>query len=62
MCLGVARAQAQLGRLEEALQALDCLVASGAASVASLEQDDYLAPLRGEPRYGELLTRLEGGG
>lgn len=62
VCLGVARAQAQLGRVEEALQALECLVESGAASAEFLEGDQYLEPLRAEPGYREILTRLEGGG
>jgi predicted esterase len=62
VCLGVARAQAQLGQVEEALRALECLVASGATSADFLGQDPYLEPLRGEPAYREILARLEGGG
>lgn len=62
VCRGIARAQAQLGRVEEAMQALECLVAAGSVSADFLEQDDYLAPLRGEPAYRELLARLAGGG
>jgi predicted esterase len=61
-CRSVAWAQAQLGRVEEALQALECLVASGAVSAQSLRQDAYLEPLRDAPEFQEILSRLEGSG
>jgi predicted esterase len=61
VCRSVARAQARLGRVEEALQALECLAAAGATSAASLEGDPHLEPLRDEPGYREILSRLEGG-
>ncbi len=62
VCRSLARAQAQLGRVEEALQALECLVAAGAVSAEYLRQDAYLEPLRAEPAFREILSRLEGGG
>lgn len=62
VCRNVARAQAQLGRVEEALQALECLVAARAVSAESLRQDAYLEPLRAASAFQEILSRLEGGG
>jgi len=61
VCRSVARAQAQLGRVDEALRALECLAASGATSADSLEGDPHLEPLRDEPGYREILSRLQGG-
>jgi tetratricopeptide (TPR) repeat protein len=61
VCLNVARAHAQLGQTEEALRALECLAATGAVSAALLEEDAYLEPLRGEPRFREIVGGLEGG-
>jgi predicted esterase len=58
-CIQRARALAQLGRLQEALEALGCVVKARAATVAFLEGDGYLEPLRAEPGFRELLQRLE---
>jgi predicted esterase len=59
-CYQRARALTQLGRVEEALQALGCVVDAGAADAAFLEADPYLEPLRREQGYRELLQRLGG--
>ncbi|UCC73536.1 MAG: hypothetical protein JSV86_02950 [Gemmatimonadota bacterium] len=58
--LNLARAHAQLGQVEQALQALERVVAAGAVNAAFLEGDAYLEPLRGEPGYREIVERLEG--
>ena len=56
VCLGVARAQAQLGARAEAIQALACAVEAGVTRTA-LEADPALEPLRAEPGYRDLLDR-----
>ncbi len=59
VCYNRARAHAQLGHTEEALQALDCAIAAGAFNPASLTEDPYLEPLRSEPRFRELIERSQ---
>jgi hypothetical protein len=57
VCYGLAQGYAQAGQPDEALQALDCLVASGAITIARIEADSLLEPLRADPRYRELLDK-----
>ena len=59
VCWGMARAQAQLGHLDDAIAALECIVASGAADVGRIEKEELLAPLRADPRYKALIERLK---
>jgi hypothetical protein len=58
VCWGMARAQAQLGHLEEAFAELECVVAAGAADAGRIEKEELLAPLRPDPRFKALLERL----
>lgn len=58
ICLGEARAYAQMGRTRRALRSLECAVAGGRVDSARLDSDPYLEPLRGEDRYRELFDRL----
>jgi len=58
VCWGIAKAQTQLGHIDEALDALECVVSSGAADSARIESEGSLAPLRANPRYKALLDRL----
>jgi len=58
VCYGLARARARLGWTEEALNALECAIDSGAVTAPFIEADDDLAPLRAVPRYRSLLSRL----
>jgi predicted esterase len=57
VCLGLAQAYAQMGERDRALDALECLVRSGALPAEQLEADTLLAPLRGDERFVELLRR-----
>ena len=58
VCWGIAKAQTRLGRIDEALDALECVIDSGAADPARIESEESLAPLRANPRYKTLLDRL----
>ncbi|MBV6520291.1 MAG: hypothetical protein MNPFHGCM_00396 [Gemmatimonadaceae bacterium] len=57
VCFALARAEAQLARHREALDHLDCAVSGGEVSRVSLA-DPLLAPLRDDPRFGEIVSRL----
>jgi len=60
VCLDLARAHAQLGQIGDALDALACLVDSGAVDAGFIEKDELLAPLRGGERYRGLIERARG--
>ncbi len=60
VCYFRARASAQLGRIQEALDALECVADRGLATAKHIESDTELDPLRGEARYREIMRRLEG--
>ena len=62
VCYGYARARAALGRTKEALSALACAAEGGLVDRRTLEEDPYLAPLRGEARYQEIAASLPGPG
>ncbi len=53
---------ARLGRVPDALGALERAVAEGFGTVSGIEGDQDLAPLRAEERYLMLLDRLATGG
>jgi adenylate cyclase len=55
----VACMYAQLGELDEAIDLLDRAISQGYGHRAWLEHDSDLVPLRGHPRFQELLDRLE---
>ncbi len=55
LCLALARALAGAGERAEALDALAC--AAPALAPAQLDADPALAPLRGDPRFGEIRAR-----
>ena len=55
VCLNRARAHAQLGNRDEALEALRCAVQSGLVSTALVESDPYLEPLHDEAGYRAVL-------
>jgi len=57
--LGLARARAQIGQKTQALEDLRRVAASGRIDAAFIESDPWLAPLREEPGYKELLERLK---
>jgi predicted esterase len=57
VCLAAARAHARMGHADEAFAALAC-VEKAHPGAALLERDPGLAPLRGDPRFAELLARL----
>jgi predicted esterase len=56
VCYGMARAQAAMGRKKAALASLAC--AAGVLEKSQVEADPYLAPLRDDPRYREILAAL----
>jgi predicted esterase len=58
VCLGLGRALAQLGELDRAFEALNCVVKSGAVGSSALESDELLMPLRDDGRWADLLGRL----
>jgi adenylate cyclase len=55
----VACMYAQLGELDEAITLLDRATSQGFGHRAWLEHDSDLVPLRGHPRFQELLDRLD---
>ena len=57
VCLGLARAYAQLDESDRAFEALECVVETGAVSDAVLEFDVLLTPLHPDPRFADLLSR-----
>jgi tetratricopeptide (TPR) repeat protein len=57
---GLAQAHARLGEEDEAFGWLEKLVGSGMIRRATLEQDPHLEPLRGDARFGALLSRIPG--
>ncbi len=59
VCWGMARAQAQLGHVDDAIASLECIAAAGAADVDRIDKEETLAPLRADPRYKALLERLK---
>ena len=61
ICWNRARALAQTGDRDGALEALECAVASGQVPVAALESDPYLEPVREDPRYRMLIGRPTAG-
>jgi pentatricopeptide repeat protein len=54
----VARAYAQLGRVEEAFQWLDRLIAEGRTWAVQVGQDPVFDSLRSDPRFEEILRRI----
>jgi predicted esterase len=56
-CFWHARALAQLGDKTNALSALECAVMSKQVTVAAIEGDTLLAPLRSDPRYQAVVRR-----
>ena len=54
-CYRLAQATAQLGRAEEAIEALRCAAEAPWVTPESIEADDLLAPIRDTPGYHELL-------
>lgn len=59
VCLGLARARAQIGQKTQALEDLRRAVAGGQVDAAFIEADRWLAPLHEEAGYKELLERLK---
>ncbi|HEV7589263.1 MAG TPA: hypothetical protein VGO40_14200 [Longimicrobium sp.] len=57
VCRALARALAQTGGADEALDALACAVAGGTLTRAELESDALLAPLRRDPRFAGTIAR-----
>ena len=57
ICRALARALAQTGRTDDALDALTCAVAGGTLTRAALESDLLLAPLRSDPRFAAIIAR-----
>lgn len=56
ICLGLARARAQIGQKAQAVEDLRCVLAAHEGiDAASIENDPYLAPLQDEPGYREIL-------
>lgn len=54
VCWNRARALAQLGDPDGALEALSCVIASGAVTRDGLDADPYLAPVRGTDAYRSM--------
>jgi TolB-like protein/class 3 adenylate cyclase/Tfp pilus assembly protein PilF len=52
------RAYGQLGRLDEAFQQLDQLVAAQSAWASQIAQDPAFDPLRTDPRFDEFVRRI----
>jgi len=59
VCLGMARARAQLGQTTEAIDDLRRAAAGGRFDAAFIEADPWLDPLRTESGYRKLLEKLE---
>ncbi len=59
--LNLARANAQLGHTDDALDALARLVQTGVVDAAFIEGDDLLAPLKSEERYRGILAKAPSG-
>jgi len=57
----LARIYASSGDKKRALRALELAVTKGLSNPSSLRDTPEFAPLRGEPRFQELITRLERG-
>jgi predicted esterase len=57
-CLRLARAEAQLGNTDSAIEALTCAVNGGVLSPGQLGRDSLLDPVREDPRFGELQERV----
>jgi predicted esterase len=57
ICLGEARAYAQMGKVRKALRGLECALESGRITPAQLEADPYLEPLHSEDGYRALVER-----
>ncbi len=55
ICLGEARAYAQMGKTRKALRSLECALESGRITVTQIEADPYLEPLRHADGYQELF-------
>ncbi|TPE58789.1 TIR domain-containing protein [Sandaracinobacter neustonicus] len=53
-----AQVLAQQGRKADALDALEKAHAAGDSGLVTLDVDPYLAPLRGDPRFGKLLATI----
>lgn len=58
VCYRRARANAQLGRTEEALKDLECALDAGIVDLEFIERDAYLEPIRQEPGYRRLVEEL----
>ena len=61
-CLWHARALAQLGDTNRALEALECAAASKQVPAATVETDPFLQPLRSDPRYEAAVRQLKSRG
>ena len=57
-CVGLARSAARTGREEEALEALECAVASGAVTGRELDSDPAFEGLRTHVRFVRLRNRI----
>jgi tetratricopeptide (TPR) repeat protein len=55
----LACAYTRLGRVDRAFEALNKAVEQGMKERATFEGDEDLRPLRGDPRFAELLARLD---
>ncbi|MGD8375367.1 MAG: tetratricopeptide repeat protein [Acidobacteriota bacterium] len=58
VCWNRARALAQLGNLDGALEALSCVIAAGAVSRQILEAEPYLAPVRGTDAFRSMTRGM----
>jgi tetratricopeptide (TPR) repeat protein len=58
VCYSRARALAQLGRVDDALRAVECLVQAGWVDSDRLEADANLESLRDDPGFRAVLARL----
>ncbi|HEX8692040.1 MAG TPA: hypothetical protein VF746_06460 [Longimicrobium sp.] len=58
VCYSLARALAQSGETDPALDALACAVDSGRLPAATLANDRLLDPLRQQPRFAEIAGRM----
>jgi hypothetical protein len=57
VCLGKARAYAQMGNQKKGLAALNCLMKSGAVGADFVTGDEELAPLRSGEEYEALMVK-----